>query len=128
MPNNNKPAVSSKEEEFTSEDFAQELLRSREDDYSPDVSLPWEGREEDYYSDPDQYTVEEVQAINDENDLFLARERQETEKKNQEQGKDKVDKPDRKIPKYEMDNKEEESNKQQRKKQKLDNSTQALTK
>ena len=115
MTNHNKPTVSSEKEEFTSEDFAEELLRAREDDYSPDGSLPWEGREEDYCPNPDnEYSEEEVKAIIDENrqetekqilenyseeeiqeliancQLELAR-RQETAKKNQEEGKDKKD-------------------------------------
>jgi len=48
MPNHNKPTVSSEKE-----DFAQEILRAREDDYSPGGSLSWEGREEDYYPNSD---------------------------------------------------------------------------
>ena len=48
---------------YKSKAFAQELLRARVDEYSPDNSLPWEGREEDYYPNPDdEYTEEEVQA------------------------------------------------------------------
>ena len=155
MLNHNKPTISREKEEYTSEDFAQELLRASEYDYSPDGSLPWEGREEEYYPNPDnEYTEEEVKAIIDPNrqetekqildnyseeeiqklianncQLELAR-RQETEKKNQEEGKDKDDKSDRKTLTCELDNKEEESNKQQRKKQKLDHleTNKALTK
>ena len=130
MPNNNKSAVSREEEFAPDQDFAQELLRAREIDYSPDGSLPWEGRKEDYYSDLDKYSEEEVQELIDDYQLGLARKRLETEEKEQEQEKDKDYKSDRKSHKYKTDNKEEESNKQQRKKQKLDNSetNKALTK
>ena len=73
MPNHDKQIESKEREEFTSKDFAQELLRARVDDYSPDGSLPWEGREEDYYPNPDdEYTEEEVQT-------HIDRNRQETE-------------------------------------------------
>ena len=154
MLNHNKPTISREKEEYTSEDFAQELLRASEYDYSPDGSLPWEGREEEYYPNPDnEYTEEEVKAIIDANrqetekqildnyseeeiqkliancQLELAR-RQETANKNQEEEKDKDDKSDKQNHKCELDNKEEESNKQQRKKHKLDHleTNKALTK
>ena len=43
MSNHNKQIVSKEDkEEYNSKDFAQELLRARVDNYSPDNSLPWE--------------------------------------------------------------------------------------
>ena len=63
---NHNPQILSKEdkERDTSQAFAKELLRARVDDYSPDNSLPWEGREEDYYPNPDnEYTLEEAEAV-----------------------------------------------------------------
>jgi len=143
MPNHNKQIVSKEKEEFTSKDFAQELLRARVDDYSPDNSLPWEGREEDYYPNPDdEYTEEEVQAHIDRNrlqtktDIFEnytdeelqthieicqkeLKEREEV-KKNQEEGK--AHKSEHQTSKWKLYIAEEESYKQQRKKQKLDHS------
>jgi len=151
MSNHNEQIVSKVKEEFTSKDFAQELLRARVDDYSPDGSLPWEEREEDYYPNPDdEYTEEEVQT-------HIDRNRQETEtyifenytekelqkhiancqkeleereevKKNPEEGKAHTS--EHQTPKWKLYIEEEEDYKQQRKKQKLDHSdkNKALTK
>ena len=144
MPNHNPQIVSKEDKErYNSKAFAQELLRARVDDYSPDNSLPWEGREEDYYPNPDdEYTEEEVQAhidrarlqtkthiLEDYTDEELQThidicqqelEEREEVKKNQEEGK--AHKSEHQTPKWKLYIAHEESYKQQRKKQKLDHS------
>ena len=141
MPNHNKQIVSKEDkEEYNSKAYAQELLRARVDDYSPDNSLPWEGREEDYYPNPDnEYTEEEVQAHIDRDRLETktyifgyyrdeelqthinhclqeAKEREEV-KKTQEEGK--AHKPEHQTPKWKSYIADEECYKQIRKKQQL---------
>ena len=139
---NHNPQILSKEvkERYNSKAFAQELLRARVDDYSPDNSLPWEGREEDYYPNPDnEYTEEEVQAHIDRDRLQTktyilryyrdedlqthintclheAKEREEV-KKTQEEGK--AHKPEHQTPKWKSYIADEECYKQIRKKQQL---------
>ena len=141
MLNHNPQRVTKEDKErYKSQAFAQELLRARVDDYSPDNSLPWEGREEDYYPNPDnEYTLEEAEAIvagirlqtkthilgeyTDEElqthiniCLHEAKEREEV-KKNQEEGK--AHKPEHQTPKWKSYIADEECYKQIRKKQQL---------